>query len=215
MVSGDKAGRRIGGALLAAAWLAIAGQTTARAETVFKRIPTQYIAALGAPDASSGTGAEAWGLWREDPGPRGVRLERYDDLRTTGAAPADWRFDQEDWWLEENGLIMEQPEFSLPPGKYRVTGGRAVTAVLTVHPADASGAKQWELDSGATLHDVTHLGCRSARYAPQASGGACSPANAPKSVFPVSPGAAMPSVEGCEKQEYAVLFVVGIAAEAQ
>ena len=41
----------------------------------FKRLsPIQFIAAKGDPDASSGTGAEKWGLWREDPGPRGVYL---------------------------------------------------------------------------------------------------------------------------------------------
>jgi len=32
------------------------GQTT-----VFKRIPTQFIAALGDPDANSGSGAQSWG----------------------------------------------------------------------------------------------------------------------------------------------------------
>ena len=34
----------------------------------------QFIAALGDPKATSGTGANTWGLWREDPGPQGVRL---------------------------------------------------------------------------------------------------------------------------------------------
>ena len=38
----------------------------------FTRIPIQSIAALGDPQALSGTGAQEWGLWRKDPGPRGV-----------------------------------------------------------------------------------------------------------------------------------------------
>ncbi len=46
----------------------------------FKRIPLQYIAALGEDDATSGTGAELWGLWRVDPGPRGVPLDKYGRL---------------------------------------------------------------------------------------------------------------------------------------
>jgi hypothetical protein len=32
--------------------------------------------------------------------------------------------------------------------------------------------------------------------------------------FPVSPGAAMPPVEGCHHQDYAVLIVIGMAVEA-
>ena len=38
----------------------------------------------------------------------------------------------QDWWLEEHGLIMEQPDFPVPAGGYLVTGGRDTTAVLTV-----------------------------------------------------------------------------------
>ena len=71
----------------------------------------QYIAALADPSASSGAGAENWGLWRKDPGPRGVRLYNYDKLMARGGvAPAKWEFDKSDWWLEEHGLIMEKPE---------------------------------------------------------------------------------------------------------
>jgi hypothetical protein len=33
-----------------------------------------------------------------------------------------------------------------------------------------------------------------------------------KKDFPVTPGAAMPAVSGCNKQDYAVLFVLGIEA---
>ena len=34
------------------------------AETKFRRIPTQYIAALGDPESGSGNNAQEWGLWR-------------------------------------------------------------------------------------------------------------------------------------------------------
>ena len=179
----------------------------------FKRISTQFIAALADPQASSGSGAQAWGLWRQDPGPRGVRLNRYEKLKAAGGlAPAQWQFDAGDWWLEENGLIMEQPDFPLPPGQYLVTGDRAVTTTLTIHPPDNNGDSRWELADGATLYDVTHLGCRSARYTPAAAGAeSCSPASAPQNAFRVAPGAAMPPVAGCNKQDYAVLFVIGVA----
>jgi hypothetical protein len=36
----------------------------------FRRIEPQYIAALGDPGATSGNGAQSWGLWSQDPGPR-------------------------------------------------------------------------------------------------------------------------------------------------
>lgn len=178
------------------------------------RTPLQYIAALGEPTASSGTGAEHWGIWRDDPGPRGVRLKNYDKFAAWGGvAPAGWAFDPADWWLEENGLIMEAPAFPLKPGKYLVTGGREVSTLLTVHPNDDSGISRWELGDGATLHDVTHLGCRSARYKPEANGAACTPANALQNAFRVTPGAAMPPVPGCTKQDYHVLFVIGVGVD--
>jgi hypothetical protein len=177
----------------------------------FRRISPQFIAALGDPQATSGTGAESWGLWRVDPGPRGVTLAGYERLKAAGGvAPARWRFDAADWWLEEHGLIMEAPVFPLAPGRYLVTGQREVTAILTIHPRDRNGSQRWELADGATLHDVTHLGCRSARYTP-ASAGSCSPAKARQADFPVAPGAEMPPVEGCRKQDYAVLIVFGVA----
>ena len=184
------------------------------AETVFKSIPTQYIAALGNPGATSGVGAESWGLWRLDPGPRGVRLSGYETLKAEGGiAPALWKFDRSDWWLEEHGLIMEQPEFPIPPGKYVVTGGRETTALLTIHAKSNDGVQHWQLDKGATLYDVTHLRCRSARYTPAAGGNSCSPAKAHMSAFPVAPGGAMPLVEGCNKQDYEVLIVIGMVEE--
>jgi hypothetical protein len=129
-----------------------------------------------------------------------------------GVAPANWKFDSQDWWLEEHGLIMEKPTFPLRPGRYLVTGDREVTAVLTVHRPE-NGNQRWELGDGATLYDVTHLACRSARYTPATSQKACSPANAPKTAFRVAPGRAMPPVDGCTKQDYAVLIVIGVAAE--
>ncbi|GJL62419.1 MAG: hypothetical protein NPIRA04_10730 [Nitrospirales bacterium] len=182
--------------------------------TKFQRIPTQFIAALGDPDATSGSGAQMWGLWLLDPGPRGVRLSSFEQLEEVGGvAPAGWTFDHTAWWLEEHGLIMEQPKFPIPPGKYLVTGNREVTTVLTIHPADLDGNRRWELDAQATLYDVTHLACRSARYTPTIGDGSCSPANMEKTAFPVNPGGAMPPVDGCKKQDYAVLFVVAVAVE--
>jgi hypothetical protein len=189
-------------------------QADAKDSTKFRRIPTQYIAALGDPGANSGTGAQSWGLWEVDPGPRGVRLERYERLKAAGGvAPARWTFDSRDWWLEEHGLIMEKPTFPLAPGKYLVTGDREVTTVLTVHPRDKDGNQRWELGDGAKLYDVTHLACRSARYTPAVRSNACSPAKAPKTAFPVAPGRVMPPVDGCNKQDYAVLIVIGVAVE--
>ena len=178
----------------------------------FRRIEPQYIAALGDPKATSGTGAESWGLWSQDPGPRGCKLDRYPELKATGVAPSQWKFDAKDWWLEEHGLIMEKPTFPLPAGKYLVTGDRDVTSVLTIHPKDKNGNQRWELADGATIYDVTHLGCRSARYTPMASHDSCSPENARKTGYPIVPGVAMPDVKGCHKQDYAVLIVVGLPA---
>ena len=66
--------------LLAIGWLMliVALGPSARAEgetsTTFKHIPLQYIVALGDPAATFGSGAQSWGLWRQDPGPRGCLL---------------------------------------------------------------------------------------------------------------------------------------------
>ncbi len=177
----------------------------------FKGVRTQFIAALGDPQASSGYGAQTWGLWVDDPGPRGVWLRNFEPhlVERGGIAPANWTFDTNDWWLDENGIIMEKPVFSLPPGRYMVTGDREVVALLTIHEMDDKGQHRWELDSGATLYDVTHLPCRSARYTP-GSGGACTPASVKRGEFPVTPGGPMPAVVGCQKQDYAVLFIVAV-----
>merc|ERR1711948_146714 len=100
----------------------------------------------------------------------------------------------------------EKPEFPMPSGRYLLAwlnGAKAgQSAVLTVD------GDSWALDSGATLDDVTHRPCRSARYTPTTSD--ASPSKANKSDFPVTPGAEMPNVAGCNKQDYAVLFVEGL-----
>ena len=44
----------------------------------------QYIAALGDAGATSGNGGQSWGLWSQDPGPRGCKLDRYDQLKAGG-----------------------------------------------------------------------------------------------------------------------------------
>ena len=179
------------------------------AETQIRQIDTQFIAALGSPTDTHGSNAEKWGLWTKDPGPRGVWLKMFPVLSLAGIAPAGWTFDPQQWWMEEHGLIMEKPQFPLAPGQYVVTGGRQVTATLTVGAPDATGAQSWELADGSTLEQVTHLACRSAVYS-NASGQACTPASVNSASFPVSPGAAMPAVTDCAKQDYSVLFVVGM-----
>ncbi len=63
--------------------------------------------------------AGEWGIWHVDPGPRGVQLSDYARLeKAGGVAPAKWKFDKNDWWLEEHGLIMEKPDFPLAPGTH-------------------------------------------------------------------------------------------------
>ncbi len=195
----------------AAVFMLLAGQTPAAAQPGFKSIPTQYLAALAEPGAVSGNNAQSWGLWRVDPGPRGVPVGEYENLAAHGGvAPSQWKFDSGDWWLEENGRIMESPEFPVPAGKYLVTGNRDVETVLTVFPKETDGSQRWELADGATVFDVTHLRCRSARYTPTAENKSCSPAAVQQSSFPVQPGALMPPVENCAKQDYTVLFIVGV-----
>lgn len=163
---------------------------------------TQFIAALGQPDQSSGTNAREWGLWKIDPGPRGVRLSDFPQLEKNDCqAPSGWTHDKADWWLEEHGLIMEKPDFPLPEGTYTVTGGREVTTTLTVGPQG-----EWRLGKG-TLGDVTHLPCRAARYFDGDQG--ASAGDAPADAFPVVPGGVMPRVLGFTKQDYRVVFVVG------
>ena len=126
--------------------------------------------------------------------------------------PAGWDFDVNEFWIEEYGRVMEKPEFPLSPGRYLVTGGREVTTLLTVDPPNENGEQGWRLeggDEGVTLYDVTHLPCRSAKYCPK-KGLERSPADANIRDFPVRPGAEMPVVNGCKKQDYAVLFVLAV-----
>ena len=186
--------------------------------------PIQFIAALSPdPKATSGTGAEKWGLWREDPGPRGVYLRDFDKRQLSSKpAPAGWTFDPNGWWVEEHGLIMPPPEFPLPARRFQrdgekltvtsnqkryvVTGDREITSVLTVHDDG-----RWELSKG-NLYDVTHLPCRSGLYTPPAGkpASACTPTSEAQKVFPVKPGAKMPPIGGCAVEDWAVLFVVGV-----
>eukprot|EP00984_Skeletonema_dohrnii_P011922 scaffold4785_cov137-Skeletonema_dohrnii-CCMP3373.AAC.1 len=177
----------------------------------FKRLhPMQFFAALGDPQSQSGTGAENWGIWESgDPGPRGIPFDQFGDTISNGrkVSPVGWEIDPKSFWLEEHGIWMEAPRYNLQPGRYLVTGGRLRTSVLTIHPADENGVKNWSLDGGV-LYDVTHLPCRSALYVDEGNGG--SPLNARREDFPVTPGAEMPQVEGCKKQDYAVLFVTGV-----
>lgn len=196
------------GFLLSVSELSLADNYSER----FKPIrPAHYIAALADPDDNSGNNAETWGYWPLDPGPRGVRLSNYQELMAAGGvALAKWKFDSSAWWLEENGLIMEPPEFPLPPGEYLVTGNRKVLSALIVHPADENGNQRWELEHAASIYDVTHLGCRSAVYTQSSTDQMCTPENAPADVFRVTVGQPMPEVAGCDKQDYAVLIVVGL-----
>ena len=198
---------------LALAGFSMAGPASAK--TYFRRIPLMYIAALGPENARSGNNAQTWGLWRRDPGPIGVWLRLYQTLRKAGnIAPAGWRFDIDDWWLDENGLIMKAPDFPMPAGRFLVTNGEEHIAILTVHQPDTNGNQAWELDSDKTLANVTHGPCRSARYTPEGASGTCSPEEADRSRFPLKPGESPPPVHGCKKKEYAVLIVFGIPVEA-
>jgi hypothetical protein len=200
------------GALVLAAGLQQPAHAAGVDLSKFRRIAPQFIAALGDPKATSGSGAQSWGFWDKDPGPRACKLDHYPQLKATGVAPAQWKFDAADWWLEEHGLIMEKPTFPLAAGQYLVTGDRDVVTVLTVHPKGKDGNQRWELADGATLYDVTHLGCRSARYTPATADSSCSPANAPTQGYPIFPGVKMPDVKGCNKKDYTVLIVVGLPA---
>ena len=175
-----------------------------------------FIAALGDPSASYGTGAEKWGLWPVDPGPRGVRLSEFNSLSDTGVAKAGWLFDPKDFWVEEHGLLMEAPIVPMVPAtspsdrKFIVTGDREVTTMLTVSPSG-----EWKLTEG-TLYDVTHLPCRSGRYT-RTQMSPCGGDDEKLTLtaqdlkqFPVRPGAAMPPLPQCCTTDYAVLFVTHI-----
>src|ERR1700739_3433385 len=60
----------------------------------FRPIEPQFIAALGDARATSGNGAQSWGFWNQDPGPRACKLDHYDQLKAAGGvAPSQWKFD--------------------------------------------------------------------------------------------------------------------------
>ncbi|WP_120500731.1 hypothetical protein [Roseovarius sp. EL26] len=188
-----------------------AGRGTALFAANYRRIPTKYIAALAPEGATSGSGAETWGIWHQDPGPIGVWLKYYQALRSVGGiGPTGWRFDIDDWWLDENGLIMKAPEFPISAGQYYVTNGEEHIALLTVDPPDEEGRQSWSLSDDKTIANVTHGPCRSARYTPVGETETCSPENANRDVFPLKPGESPPLVSGCRKKDYAVLIVFGV-----
>src|SRR5262245_65998260 len=56
----------MGSLILAASMHYASGQDLSK----YKRIEPQFIAALGEPGASCGKGAQSWGLWYQDTGPR-------------------------------------------------------------------------------------------------------------------------------------------------
>ena len=147
----------------------------------------------------------AYGESTQDPA--GCFLNQFEKsvANRGGKAPAGWQWDPSDFWIEECGRVMEKPSFPVPAGRHLVTGGRQTTTVLTIEAPDSSGKQGWSLENG-TLFDVTHLPCRSARYTP--TGGKASDAN--ELDFPVKPGAEMPPIPGCQKQDYAVLFVLAV-----
>ena len=170
--------------------------------------PPMFIAAALGDDRDASAGdARGWALWRENPAVRGVRPRARPE--PTGAACGG-----REWWFEEKGLLLERPDTPLPAGTYLVTGGRAVTAALTV-VADAApsagGATRWDLADGARIGDVALLASRVARYTPSADArrDARTPPDA-WAAFPVAAGAAMPAVVGCDERDYAILLVVGI-----
>ena len=185
------------------------------AQKKYRPVRPQYIAALAPAGATSGTGAETWGIWRVDPGPIGVWLRFYKLLRQAGnIAPAGWRFNIDDWWLDENGLIMRAPEFPISVGQYYVTNGEDHISLLTIGAPDKDGKQAWSLSDGKTLKDVTHGPCRSARYTPVGTSGTCTPEKANLSDFPLAPGEDVPAIEMCNRQIYAVLIVFGFPVES-
>jgi hypothetical protein len=52
-------------------------QANTEEEPDFEPMAMQFIAALGDPESSSGEGAQTWGIWTTDPGPRGVWLKDF------------------------------------------------------------------------------------------------------------------------------------------
>ena len=204
-------------AFAAAAMSAISLPAAAQ-NTRFRRVRSQYIAALSAPDATEGDNAHTWGHWPVDPGPLGVWLRDYEQLVSTGGiGPGGWPFDKDDWWLDENGLLMMSPNFPMPSGRFLVTNAIDNVAMLTVEAPDSNGKQAWFISDGRTLGDITHEKCRSARYRPAAGGSSegvdCSPAIVQRDVFPLAPGEDPPAVKGCERVVYAVPIIFAVEEE--
>jgi len=189
--------------------------STLLAQARIRRIQTQYIATTAPAGATSGNSAETWGIWTVDPGPIGVWLRFYQSLQKSGnIAPSGWRFDINDWWLDENGLIMKSPEFPIPAGQYYVTNGEQHFSLLTIQHPDAAGKQAWSLSDDKTIGNVTHGPCRSARYTPKTGLETCSPKDANRAAFPLKPGESPPLVRGCNRKQYAVLIVFGLPIES-
>ena len=89
--------------------LALAKENTNVKDGVtYKKInPIQFVAALGDPTAKAGTGAQDWGIWRADPGPRGVRLQGFEQLSKKGKATAGWAFDGNDAVSEALSMVCK------------------------------------------------------------------------------------------------------------
>ena len=74
---------------------------------------------------------------------------------------------------------------------------------------------------GATEASLRRFSCTSAGAVPETTlqtsavrSARSDRASAAPKDFPVTPGAAMPGVAGCAKQDYAVLFIVGVEDKA-
>ena len=77
------------GALMLAAGLQQPVHASSVDLSKFRRIEPQFIAALGDPGATSGNGAQSWGFWTQDPGPRACKRDHYPQLTAAGGvAPA-------------------------------------------------------------------------------------------------------------------------------
>ena len=185
----------------------------ASGQLYYQRTPTQYIAALADPSATSGNNAETWGWWSRDPGPFGVPLSYYDRIQQMGGrGPGGWGFDLDDWWLDENGILMEPPEFPMPAGAFYVTNGEGSYALLTVSDADDGGHKAWSLNR-LNIGGVTHGPCRAGRYSPVGATGTCAPDIIDQAIFPLPLGAEPPAVRGCNMVEYEVLIIFGVPVD--
>ena len=134
-----------------------------------------------------------WTLIRGDEGAGQIDEDVYSDVWATDGACRACSFPM------TQAVVAKEK-------RYIVTGDREVTSMLTVHDDG-----RWELSKGS-LYDVTHLPCRSGLYTPPAGQPAsvCTPTSEAQKMFPVKPGAKMPKLGGCDVQDWAVLFVVGV-----